>query len=112
MDKDLTKRRTVAFKIDVLPEVFDILMNENNWPKNKRVREFLKDLTPPRTTLNDHMPRNINATSNESTSATPSKASVSNGGSNEQSTEDKLNDEDLMIIDEVMNGKEAPTKNE
>lgn len=56
-DEDLTKRKSIAFKIDVTPEAYDTLSKEESWPKNKRIREFVK-LAPPKKTLNDYMPQN------------------------------------------------------
>lgn len=57
-DADIEKLSFVSFKIDVAPEVFDILMDPENWPRNKQIREFVK-LTPPKPSLNDFLPPKI-----------------------------------------------------
>lgn len=54
-DADITKMKFVSFKIDATPEVFDILIDEENWPEDKQVREFIK-LSPDNPTLADHFP--------------------------------------------------------
>lgn len=53
-DADLTQMKSVSFKIDVTPEVYDILIDPENWPKNKRIREFIK-MSPPKITLKDYI---------------------------------------------------------
>lgn len=51
-DADVSKMSFVSFKIDTTPEVYDILINAENWPKNKHIREFIK-MSPPKLTVND-----------------------------------------------------------
>lgn len=65
-DQDVTQMSFVSFKIDTTPEVFDILINPENWPQNKSVREFIR-MSPPKPKLEDFVPLKA-ATSNESTS--------------------------------------------
>lgn len=57
--------KSVSFKIDVTPEVYDILIDPENWPKSKRIREFIK-MSAPKSTLNDFMPANTNGTESKS----------------------------------------------
>lgn len=51
-DADVSSMSYVSYKIDVTPEVYDILIDPVNWPKDKQVREFVK-LSPPRRTLKE-----------------------------------------------------------
>lgn len=51
-DADLSQLTFVTFKIAIVPELYNILYDRSNWPKNKTVREFRKML-PPKSTLND-----------------------------------------------------------
>lgn len=65
-DADLSQLKSVSFKIDATPEVYDILIDPENWPKSKRIREFIQ-MSPPKRTFNDFLPKDgtTHATSNE-----------------------------------------------
>lgn len=65
-DQDVTTLKFVSFKIDATPAVYDILINEENWPQDKQVREFLR-MSPPKTNLGDFIQQQP-ATSNDGTS--------------------------------------------
>lgn len=53
-DADLSNISFVSYKIDATPDVYDILIDPENWPSDKHVREFVK-LSPPKRKLNDFM---------------------------------------------------------
>lgn len=94
-DADITKMKSVSFKIDVTPEVYDILIAPDNWPKNKRIREFIK-MSPPKSTLNDFMPQHKTTTnasvSNETHSGSNSSiSSGSDSGSGSSSSSNSTN---------------------
>lgn len=66
-DADISKMSFVSYKIDASPEVYDTLIDPENWPSDKHVREFVK-LSPPKLAINDFMPlneRNARTPSNE-----------------------------------------------
>lgn len=54
-DADLSQMSFVSYKIDATPEVYDILIDPENWPSNKQVREFVK-LSPPKRKMDDFIP--------------------------------------------------------
>lgn len=54
-DADLSQMSFVSYKIDATPEVYDILIDPENWPSDKQVREFVK-LSPPKRNFNDFVP--------------------------------------------------------
>lgn len=56
-EQDVTKMSFVSFKIDVIPEAYDIVFNEEIWPKRTEMREFVK-MAPPKQTLGDFVPSN------------------------------------------------------
>lgn len=95
-DADITKMTSVSFKIDVTDEVYDILITPDNWPKNKRIREFIK-MSPPKSTLSNFMPQN----------ETAREAAVSSG-----TERNELTDDDRMIIEEITNAKKTSPKNQ
>lgn len=63
-DADITKMSYVSFKIDATPEVYDILIDPENWPNNKQIREFVK-MAPPKPTLANHFPSNSESATSE-----------------------------------------------
>lgn len=90
-DADITQMSYVSFKIDVTPEVFDILINAENWPSNKHVREFVR-MSPPKPTIADFMP------------AKPTPAS--NANELEKENEDVMN-----IANELLNNDNSSGSN-
>lgn len=81
-DADLLSMSYVSYKIDATPEVFDILIDPENWPSDKHVREFVK-MSPPRRTLDDFVAQNSPATS---ASNNQQNINAAGGGSNASTT--------------------------
>lgn len=56
-DADISKMSFVSYKIDTTPEVYDILIDPENWPNNKHIREFVK-IAPTKLKMSDFAPPN------------------------------------------------------
>lgn len=91
-DQDLSKMSFISFKIDVSPDDFNVLMNEEIWPSNVKIREFIK-MQPPKRNLDQFLPTQPNANSPASPNA---KRQPNETKTNEQETEQKNEEGDGM----------------
>lgn len=99
-DQDVAKMSFVSFKIDVVPEIFDILIDPENWPQNKQIREFIK-MTPPKTTLGNFLPSPKPQESTNATSVT--NAEQQQREHNEYMMDIAVNELGLNIPNDFMN---------
>lgn len=96
-DQDITKMSFVSFKIDVLPEDYDLLVKPENWPQQIKVREFIR-MTPPKPTLDQFMSMPaINSPTNS-----PIRESKQMRTGNESENDTSINSNDILRNEQKM----------
>lgn len=92
-DSDISTMSFVSFKINVTPEAFEVLIDPENWPQNKHVREWVT-MAPPKKTLNDFV-TNASTNSNE----------------NENEQQNKIDVESAALLNGVDNSNKSVNNN-
>lgn len=87
-DQDISKLSFISFKIDTLPDDFEVLMNDELWPSNIKIREFLR-MTPPKRDFGSFLPTQSNAQSPQS----PARKRAQSGAETNETANGLQNDQ-------------------